>query len=146
MESAHQREKAIPGCVGPFIDELPLVTHANIKPYIIAILLHRGAVKFNEILTAVSIHCPQIDLKVGGWDPVENCETEDRTRLEILTEEVLGQMTGDGFLRYNEEWDFWVLSLGENNRNIPTIINWVTSTGAQLPKHVLMDMSEYQTF
>lgn len=132
----------VPGAVGPFIDELPIVSHANIKPYVIAILLHRGAVRFGEVLSALTPHCPQIDLKTGAWDSIENCEIEDKTRLELLVEEVLGEMVSAGYLRYNEEQDLWVLSIGRNNRNLPTIINWVSATGAQLPQHVLLDMSE----
>lgn len=131
----------VPGAVGPFIDELPIVSHANIKPYIIAILLHRGAVRFVEVLSALTPHCPQIDLKTGAWDSIENCEIEDKTRLELLVEEVLGEMVSAGHLRYNEEQDLWVLALGKNNRNLPMIINWVSATGAQLPQHVLLDMS-----
>ena len=138
------KDDYVPGAVGPFIDDLPLITHANIKPYIIAILLHRGAVSFGEIITAVQPHCPQIDLKVGAWDSIENCEVDDKTRLELLVEEVLGEMVVSQFLRYNEEKDVWVLSLGENLNNLTTIINWVSATGAQLPQHILMDMSEKQ--
>ena len=131
----------VPGAVGPFIDELPIVSHANVKPYIVAILLHRGAVRFQEILAAITPHCPQIDLKTGAWDSIENYEIDDKTRLELLAEEVLGEMVSSGLLRYNEEQDFWVLAVGENNRNLPTIVNWVSATGGQLPQHILLDMS-----
>lgn len=129
------------GAVGPLIEDLPLVTHASVRPYIIAILLHRGAVKFCEIISSVSPHCSTMDLRVGAWDEIENCEIEDKTRLELIVEEVLGEMVSAGLLRYNEEQDFWVLSVGENSRNLPTIINWVSATGGQLPHHVLLDMS-----
>ena len=132
----------VPGAVGPFIDDLPLVTHANIKPYIIAILLHRTAVSFNEIIANVQPHCPQIDLKVGAWDSIENCEIEDKTRLELLVEEVLGEMVACQLLEYSEEKDLWILSLGDNLKNLTTIINWVSATGGQLPQNLLMDMSE----
>jgi len=135
-------ENFIPGAVGAFIDEVPLVTHANIRPYVIAILLHRGAVTFKEVITAMQPHCPQIDTKVGAWDSIENCEIEDKTRLELLVEEVLGEMVSERLLRYNEERDFWVLNLGKNNNNLTTIVNWVSATGAQLPQHLLLDMSE----
>ena len=131
----------IPGAVGPFIDELPIVSHANIKPYVIAILLHRGAARFNEILASVSPHCPQIDLKVGAWDSIENCEIDDKTRLELMVEEVLGEMVSSGMLRYNDDQELWVLEVGEHNRNLPTIVNWVSATGGQLPQHILLDMS-----
>ena len=132
----------ISGAVGPFIDDRPLITHATIKPYIIAILLHRGAVSFGEIIACLVPHCADIDLKVGWWDDLENCHIEDRNRLELLTEEVLGEMVGIGILRYNEEQDLWVLSVGENRKNLPKIINWVAATGAQLPHHVLLEMSQ----
>lgn len=130
------------GAVGPFIDDRPLITHATIKPYIIAILLHRGAVSFGEIIACLVPHCADIDLKIGLWDELENCNIEDRNRLELLTEEVLGEMVGIGILRYNEEQDLWVLSVGENRKNLPKIINWVAATGAQLPRHVLLEMSQ----
>lgn len=134
----------IPGAVGPFIDELPLVTHANIQPYIIAILLHRGAVAFSDIITAIQPHCPQIDTKIGAWDSIENCEIEDKTRLELLVEEVLGEMVSSGLLRYNEEQDLWVLVLGERLNNLTKIINWVSATGGQMPQHLLLDMTEQE--
>ena len=129
------------GAVGPFIDDRPLLTHASIKPYIIAILLHRGAVSFGEVLAALTPHCADIDLKVGLWDDRENFQI-DCSRLEVLVEEVLGEMVGTGILRYNEEQDIWVLSVGENRKNLPKIINWVAATGAQLPHHVLLEMSQ----
>jgi hypothetical protein len=131
----------VPGAVGPFVDDLPLLTHAVIRPYIIAILLHRGAVRFQEVAAALTPHSPAIDLKVGAWDSIENCAIEDVTRLELLIGEVLGEMVAAKILRYNEKQDFWVLSPGENNCNLPTIINWVSSLGGQLPRHILLEMS-----
>lgn len=138
MESKHY----LSGAVGPFIDDRPLLTHATIKPYVIAILLHRGAVSFGEVLAALTPHCADIDLKIGLWDELENCHIADRNRLEVLVEEVLGEMVGIGILRYNEEQDIWVLSVGENRKNLPKIINWVSATEAQLPHHVLLEMSQ----
>lgn len=132
----------ISGAVGPFIDDRPLLTHATIKPYIIAILLHRGAVSFGEVLAALIPHCSDMDLKIGMWDDIENCHIEDRSRLEVLVGETLGEMVGIGILRYNEEQDLWVLSVGENRKNLPKIINWVAATGAQLPRHILLEMSQ----
>ena len=138
MESKH----FLSGAVGPFIDDRPLLTHATIKPYIIAILLHRGAISFGEVLAALTPHCADIDLKIGLWDEIENYHVADRSRLEVLVEEVLGEMVSIGILRYNEEQDIWVLSVGENRKNLPKIINWVAATGAQLPHHVLLEMSQ----
>lgn len=138
MESKYN----ISGAVGPLIDETPVLTHANVKPYIIAILLHRGAVKFNEIIASLIPHCAEVDVKVGMWDDIENYEIEDRNRLEVLVGEVLGEMVANKILRYNEKRDLWVLSVGDNRRNLPKIINWVAATGAQIPHHILLEMSQ----
>jgi len=141
MEKSSTSPSFLPGSVGPFVDELPLVTHANVRPYVIAILLHRGAVKFQEIIGCLTPHCPQIDLKVGAWDAIENCDIEDKTRLELITEEVLGEMIAEGILRYNEEQELWVLQAGGNRRHLPKIVNWVSATAGQLPHHLLLDLS-----
>ena len=128
------------GSVGPFIDDQPLITHARIKPYIVAILLHRGAVRFNEVLGALTPHCAQVDIKMGMWDGAPY-QIDDRSRLEYLIEEVLGEMVSQRILRYNEERDFWVLSVGDNRQNLPKIINWVAAVGGQIPDHLLLEMS-----
>jgi len=130
-----------PSALGPFVDENPLLTHAHIKPWIIAILLQRGAVKFNEIITAVSPHCAQIDTKVGAYGELEDCDP-DKTRLELFTEEVLGEMVAEGILRYNDDKDNWVLTTGPNNLHLTTIISWVSTTGGQLPAHLLLDFEK----
>ena len=94
-----------------------------------------------RIASALVPHCTEIDLKVGMWDGVENYEIGDRSRLEYLIEEVLGEMVSQQILRYNEERDLWVLSLGDNRQNLPKIINWVAALGGQLPQHLLLEMS-----
>jgi hypothetical protein len=137
MLTSRQRSM-FPGGLGPFVDENPLLTHAHIRPYIIAILLHRGAVSFGEILAAVSPHAAQIDLKVGAYGELDNCDP-DKTRLELLTEEVLGEMVIEQLIRYNDEKSIWVLSLGENKKNLTTIIGWVSVVGGQIPHHLLID-------
>ena len=128
----------LPGGVGPYVDENPLLTHAHIRPYIIAILLHRGAVSFSEVLAAIIPHCAQIDLKVGAYGELDDCDP-DKSRLELLVEEVLGEMVVEQILRYNESKDLWVLSLGENKRNLTTVISWVSTVGGQIPHHLLID-------
>lgn len=132
------------GAVGTLIDDLPLVTHATIRPHVIAILLSRGGVKLDEIVYAMTPHCPVIDQKVGFWDGIENCDIEDITRLEFIAQEVLGEMVSAGFLRYNEDRELWVLTVGKNRRNLPKIMNWVSATDSRLPHHILLEMSEQQ--
>ena len=100
--------------------------------------MHRGAVSFGEILAAVSPHAAQIDLKVGAYGELDNCDP-DKTRLELLTEEVLGEMVIEQLIRYNDEKSIWVLSLGENKKNLTTIIGWVSVVGGQIPHHLLID-------
>lgn len=129
----------LPGGLGPFVDENPLLTHAHIKPYIIAILLHRGAVSFSEILVAISPHAAQIDLKLGAYGEFEDCDP-NKSRLELLVEEVLGEMVIEKIIRYNDDKDIWVLFLGENKNNLTKIIGWASTLGGQIPHHLLIDL------
>jgi hypothetical protein len=129
----------IAGCVGTLIDDLPLLTTAHVRPYIIAILLHRGAVRPHEALSSISPHCRVSDLRVGEWDPLEQDWSEE-TRAERLIDEVLGELISEGIVRYNEEMDLWVLA----SNQISTIISWVAAMGARMPQHVLLEMSRDQ--
>lgn len=79
------------------------------------------------------------DLKTGGWDPLDG-EWCEETRLEKLVDEVLGEFTSEGLVRYNEEQDLWVLTA----KHISTVISWVAALGAKMPSHLLMEMSRDQ--
>jgi hypothetical protein len=129
----------LPGAVGAFIDEVPLLTPAHVRPYVVASLLHRGAVKHYEVIAAITPHCRMDDLKVGAWDPLEGDYCEG-TRLEKLVDEVLGEFVAEGILRYNEDQELWVLT----TTNLPTIISWVAALGARMPQHLLSEMSREQ--
>jgi hypothetical protein len=129
-----------PGTVGPYIDEVPVLTAAHVLPYAIAILLHRGAVRPSEILAAITPHVSTEELKVGGWDPIEE-EYCEGTRAEKVINQVLGELIYRGMVRYGDEHGLWVLSVGEDNSNLPTIISWVTVLGGKMPDHLLMEMS-----
>lgn len=121
------------------MDELPLLTTAHVKPYVIAILLHRGAVRDTEVVSSLAPHCQVSDLKTGGWDPLEE-EWCDTTRLEKLVSEVLGEFVAEGILRYNESQDLWVLTAND----ISVVISWVASLGAKIPQHLLLELSREQ--
>ena len=111
---------------------------ASVKPFVWAILLYRGAVKSHEIVGALTPVCAHSEL-YSGWS--DDLDPEDaRTRLEWLVDEVLGDMTAKGLLRYSTLADLWVLSAGENKRNLPTIIKAVAGIDGSLPKHLIMDM------
>lgn len=124
---------------GAYMDELPLLTTAHVKPYVIAILLHRGAVRDTEVVSSLAPHCQVSDLKTGGWDPLEE-EWCDTTRLEKLVSEVLGEFVAEGILRYNESQDLWVLTAND----ISVVISWVASLGAKIPQHLLLELSREQ--
>lgn len=132
-------EYGIAGCLGTLMDDLPLLTTAHVRPYIIAILLHRGAVRPGEVVASMAPNCRVDDLKVGEWDPLMQDWTEG-TRLERLIDEVLGELVSEGMVRYNEESDLWVLS----SSNIPTIISWVATLGGRMPQHILFELSKDQ--
>ena len=127
------------GSVGSLDDAIPLINSSVVRPYVIATLLHRGAVKRNEIIATISQHCPQCDLKVGGWDSADE-EYCDGTRLEKIVDQVLGVMVAEKFLRYNEEQELWVLT----SDNLGHIISWVTALGTAMPPHLLADLDREQ--
>jgi hypothetical protein len=127
------------GGVGLLIDETPLMTTANVRPYAIAILLHRGAIGSAELIASLVPHCRISDLKDGEWDPLDE-EWCEGTRLEKLVDEVLGELTSEGIVRYNETLDLWVLTAND----ISKIISWVAALGARIPQHLLLELSRDQ--
>lgn len=142
MDQRYDRKRineTAPGCTGLLIDETPLLTTANVRPYVVATLLHRGAVRYQEILASLTPHCQTSDLRTGEWDPLDG-EWCEGTRLEKLIDEVLGEFTSEGLVRYNEEQDLWVLT----SKHISTVISWVAALGAKMPQHLLMEMSREQ--
>ena len=122
------------GAMGALIDDLPRVTHANVKPYIIAVLLHRGAVSFSEVVSSISPHCPLDDLRIE--------DDYEKSTLELIVEEVLGEMVAGRILRYNEDKDLWVIDPGSNNQNVPTVISCAATTGAQIPHHFTLEIGK----
>lgn len=127
-----------PGYVGPLFDETPKLTIADVKPFVWSVLLYRGAVKRREIVAALTPLCAHSELYRYWSDDLD--EQDDRTRLEWLIDEVLGEMTAQTILRYSIDADLWVLELGENQRHLPTIIKAVAGVDGSLPKHLLMEM------
>lgn len=140
MEHQDDNRNDIPGALGAFLDNCSLITHANIRPYVVAILLHRGAVRVSEVLAALVPHCCHGELKSGelieGMDP----DLADKTRLEILVEQVLAEMQASNMLIYHEKSNAWVLSALAGCDNLPRIINWVTSMNSQLPRSITSEI------
>jgi hypothetical protein len=121
-----------PSVVGTLIDEVPLIVSANVRPYVVAIVLHRGAVAKHELVAALTPHCSVCDLKEGGWSTLEGDYTES-TRLESIVDEVLGEFVAANLLRYNEESRIWVA----HNDSIRYWITKATELDASVPPHLL---------
>lgn len=133
-----EEAEVAPGTLGLLFDETPKLTIADVKPFVWSVLLYRGAVKRHEIVAALTPLCAHGELYRYWSDDLD--EQDDRTRLEWLIDEVLGEMTAQTILRYSIDADLWVLELGENQRHLPTIIKAVAGVDGSLPKHLLMEM------
>ena len=130
-----------PGYCGLLFDDTPLLTHAHVRAFVWPILLYRGAVRPCEVVASLTPVCSVEDLKVGAWDALLG-DYGDRSRAELLVDEVLGEMVGEGLCRYNEDQDIWVLTLGANRQNVPHVINAVTALDAMMPQHLLADLAK----
>ena len=82
-----EEAEVAPGTLGLLYDETPELTTADIRPFIWAILLYRGAVKKHEAVGAVTPLCGHSELYSGFSDDLD--PEDDRTRLEWLVDEVL---------------------------------------------------------
>ena len=132
----------IPGYLGPLLDDTPSLNQSHVRAFVWPILLFRGAVRPSEIIASLASVCLVDDLKVGFYSD----EYDDKTRAEILVDEVLGEMTLEGLLRYNEKEDIWVLALGENKVNLAKLIGVACSLNGSLPNHILLELSQREIF
>lgn len=121
------------GCIGSvWIDETPRLDQSRIRPFIVSMLLFRGAVRPEEIVHMLSAVCNREDLIEGAWDPFDQDYSEG-SRLEKLVLESLGEMTSRGILRYNDSRGIWVLT----GSDISQIIYWCAALSARLPHHLI---------
>lgn len=120
--------ESIPGSLGPFDHEPPMILPADVRPYIVAILLHRGSISVRDAIASISPHCGIEDLKVGAWDPLSQDHCEG-TRLEKIVESILQEFVEIKIVKYVEETDAWVLTADR----ITTIVSWVTTLNASFP-------------
>ena len=130
-----EEAEIVPGTLGLLYDETPVMTTADIRPFVWAILLYRGAVRTSEVVGAVTPLCGHSEL-YSGWS--EDLDLEDnRTRLEWLVQEVLGDMTAEGLLRFSTKGDIWVLN--SSDRFLPTVIKAVSGINGSLPAHYILE-------
>ena len=123
-----------PGSLGLLFDETPELTTASVRPFVWAILLYRGAVRTHEAVGAVTPLCGSSEL-FAGWS--DDLDLEDnRTRLEWLVQEILGDMVAEGLLRLGTE-DLWVLN--SSDKHLPTVIKAVAGIDGALPAHYILE-------
>jgi hypothetical protein len=134
-----EEAEVAPGTLGLLYDDTPALTTADVKPFVWSILLFRRAVRACEVVGAITAVCAHSELYSGWSDFLE--DDDDRTRLEYLVDEVIGDMTAQGLLRYDTKDDLWSLQLGKNNRNLPEIIKAIAGTGGSMPQHLLMELN-----
>lgn len=130
-----EEAEVAPGTLGLLYDDTPQLTTANIRPFVWAILLYRGAVKKHEVIGAVTPLCAHSELYAGWSEDLD--QQDNRTRLEWLTDEVLGDMTGRGLLRYSTKGDLWVLN--SSNKHLAEVIKAVAGIDGSLPAHYIME-------
>ena len=133
-----EEAEVAPGVLGLLYDETPELTTADIRPFLWAILLYRGAVKRHEVIGSVTPLCGHSELYSGFSDDLD--PDDDRTRLEWLVDEVLGDWTASGLLRYSTKADLWVLN--SSNKHLPQVINAVSGTNGSLPAHYIMEREQ----
>lgn len=123
-----------PGSLGLLFDETPELTTADVRPFVWAILLYRGAIRTHEAVGAITPLCGSSEL-FAGWS--DDLDLEDsRTRLEWLVQEVLGDMVAEGLLRIGVE-DLWVLN--SSDKHLPTVIKAVAGINGSLPAHYILE-------
>ncbi len=129
-----EQAELAPGTVGAVFDDTPKLTTALVRPFLWAVLMFRTAIKSHEVVHALSAVCSTEDLKIDEDDE------EGRTWAEICVDEVLGEMTSEGLLRYNSEKDFWVLRY--SRANVPTVIKAVAGVNGRMPSHFQLEMAQ----
>lgn len=124
----------VPGYCGPLADHRPRVTVARARPFLWAILLWTGAVRREELVAALGILAPTDDLRTGVFDALHGELDEDRNRLELVADEVLGEEVAAKTLRLRADGLYVVTLAG-----LPRAISATCTLNAQLPDHLLSE-------
>jgi hypothetical protein len=122
-----------PGTLGLLYDSTPELTTADVRPFVWAIALFRKAVRRSEVIGCLTMVCAHSELYSGFSDELDS--EDNRTRLEWLVDEVLGDMTASGLLQYDEEDDIWVLNASD--KFLPDVIKAVAGVNGSLPAHYI---------
>ena len=121
---------ALGGCLGALhlFDETPRINPARVRPFIVAILLLRGAVRPEEVIASITPHAHPDDLRVTD---------DDQTPLEFTVEATLHEMAAQGFLRIN---DAGLFVLPSTPQAVRRAIALTATLDAQLPDHMLAEV------
>jgi hypothetical protein len=119
-----------PGTIGALIDDVPLLIPAMVRPYVIAITLHRGALRRHELIAALTPHLAVADMQTGAWSSLEG-DYVDNTRVELVCDEVIGEFVRAGRLWYNDTKDMWTAT------DLGYWITKATELDATVPFHLL---------
>jgi hypothetical protein len=118
---------------GSVLDDPPRLTLAALRPYAVALLLHKGWLSVEELAATLTAHCNIEDLKVGGTDPFDGVEY-DGTRLERLIEQAIDELVAQGILQHSKATQNWV----PTPRGIGRFTRWAAVLNAVLPAGILM--------
>lgn len=127
-----------PGTLGLLYDDIPQLTTADVRPFVWAVLLFRHGVKKSEIIGAITQVCAHSELYSGWSDFLE--DGDDRTRLEWLVEEVLGDMVASGLVRFSFHDELWVLN--SDDKFVSQVIGAAAGVNGSLPQGYIMERQE----
>lgn len=132
-ESAINACDMVGGCVGLVLsDDQPHGTPGRIRPFVWSYLLLRGAVRRCEVAGALTGHVSSDDIRVVALD-----FDDERSPLEAVIDEVLGEMVASGLLRIgNQDDGLFVLATA----GIQQAVSLVCQLNAQLPDHLLNEV------
>lgn len=128
MDAKGKAKPFLPGSVGAIDDPRLPITVNQVRPYIVAILLHHGMLKLEDAIASISPQCNVSDLRIGAYE-----FGSDLTHLESMISEALTSMQECGIVSYDAEQKTWQLRYQESSKSLSVILNWVSSMGAQLP-------------
>ena len=138
MNFSIEEAEIAPGTLGLLYDETPKLTHADVRPFVWAILLYRGAVKQHELIGAITPLCAHGEL-YSGWS--DDLDPDGRQNAPGVA---YGRGSwgddSEGILRYSMQADLWVLTAGANQRHLPTIIKATAGVDGSLPKHLIAEL------
>lgn len=127
-ERTIDRIEDLGGCLGlVFFDHQPQATTARVRPFVWAFLLLRGAVRGEEIVSALSGQVADEDLR--AWD-----DHLGRTELQVVVDDTLAEMVAHNILRRNES-NLFVL----RPEQLSKATSLACSLNAQLPEHLLIE-------